>query len=80
MALLLAFLPDCEWGGGSANINVRAYGPLAAPLVEGSAAMSKATLRSNVLRYPLTHLGADLQVRGLAYVRPRTGPWTVFCG
>ncbi len=40
MALLSALVPECEWQSGHAAVDVRVFGPLAAPAVEGSAQAS----------------------------------------
>lgn len=74
MSLLMsALVPDFEWRGGTADINIAAQGPLSAPTIDGRALLSKATLSSPHLRHPVTGLAADIRVRVRAHVRQT--PW-----
>jgi hypothetical protein len=66
LGLLLALLPPeaaAEWGGGSAAVDLRLTGPLAAPRVEGRARVARGAVSSPLLRSPLSGLAADLEVR-----------------
>ena len=62
MALLSALVPECDWEGGSANIDVRVHGALSSPLIEGSAHLSRATMISGLFRHPITNLNAAIKV------------------
>ncbi|MEW5317408.1 MAG: hypothetical protein WDW38_008705 [Sanguina aurantia] len=65
MSLLMsALVPDFEWRGGTADINIAAQGPLSAPTIDGRALLSKATLSSPHLRHPVTGLAADIRFDG----------------
>lgn len=64
MGLLLAMIPECEWQGGGAAIDLRVHGKLSAPQVEGSARISRGALLSPALRYPVTNLNADVMFDG----------------
>jgi hypothetical protein len=79
MMLLSALLPDCRWLGGSANIAVRARGPLGAPALEGSASLGRGSLATPFTKQPLTGISGLLKVRrrragvGRYSVRSRQG-------
>jgi hypothetical protein len=62
MMLLSALLPDCRWLGGAASISVRARGPLGAPLVEGSASLSRGSLATPFTKQPLTGISGMVKV------------------
>jgi hypothetical protein len=62
IALLFALVPDCEWLGGQAAVDVRVHGSYLAPSIEGKASMSKGQLLSQHLRYPVSNLFASVKV------------------
>ncbi|GIL58076.1 hypothetical protein Vafri_13264, partial [Volvox africanus] len=64
MGLLVALIPECEWQGGGAAVDLRVHGSLKAPQVEGRARVTRGSLLSPVLRYPVTNLNADIQFDG----------------
>ena len=63
MAVLCALTPALQWQAGAAALNVDVRGSLAQPHAQGSVHMSNVTLSSPVLKNPVTHLKADVQVR-----------------
>ncbi|GAX75992.1 hypothetical protein CEUSTIGMA_g3435.t1 [Chlamydomonas eustigma] len=69
MALLFALVPDCEWLGGQASVDVRVHGSYLAPAVDGRASMSKGQLLSQHLRYPVSNLSASVKVSLVVLVR-----------
>jgi autotransporter translocation and assembly factor TamB len=62
MMLLAALLPDVKWLGGSANVAVRARGPLAAPVLEGSASVARGSLSTPFTKQPLTNISGMVKV------------------
>ena len=62
MALFSALTPECEWQEGHAAVDVHVHGDLEAPVMEGSVDVSRATVYSPLLRYPITGLGASIKV------------------
>eukprot|EP00798_Chlamydomonas_sp_ICE-L_P032214 gene32214-16772_t len=64
MAMFSALVPDVEWQGGHAQVDMHLHGDLQSPALDGNVELSRATLYSPMLRYPVTGLGASIQVGG----------------
>jgi autotransporter translocation and assembly factor TamB len=64
MSLLFALVPACDWQSGSAAVDLRIHGQLAAPAVQGVLRLSHGTLVSPALKHPVTQLNANVQVGG----------------
>jgi hypothetical protein len=65
MLLLSAVAPGVEWRGGTADVALQLRGTLADPVVDGSAAVHKASIAApGVLPRPLSNLGAAIRIRG----------------
>ena len=58
MALISSMSPAFRWQAGSADISLSVRGQPGAPIVAGTAAISKGSLYCPYTKYPLTNVGA----------------------
>lgn len=62
MRLISAVLPDFRWEAGMADLTLRASGPVTNPEIKGGANISKATMYSPNLKYPLKNVYGDMTI------------------
>ncbi|KAL6785562.1 hypothetical protein ACKKBF_B00775 [Auxenochlorella protothecoides x Auxenochlorella symbiontica] len=59
MALITAMLPDVSWEGGGAEVLLDISGPVADPMVSGTARLTKGVLACPYLKFPLRGINAQ---------------------
>ena len=62
MKLVRILTPDFSWQSGNADIGVKLHGQPGSVALEGGMHISKATVSSPFLKYPMTNVAANVQL------------------